>query len=321
MKKLAGLSIRHGNGCLELLDQELLPHREEWVAVNSPEQMITCIKALKVRGAPLIGVAAALCLGKYAEQGATQEQFIQAAFNLKQSRPTAVNLMESVDRLLKLTDPYQVESIVAKAQEIFDEDVELCKKIGRHGAALIADGDGILTHCNTGGLATAGRGTALGIIQTAHEQGKKIHVFVDETRPLLQGARLTTWELEKLSIPHTLICDNMAAALMTSGKIDKVLVGADRIAHNGDFANKIGTYGLAVNARYHKIPFYVAAPYTTIDQSCSTGSEIPIEQRAAQEVRRQWAPEQCQVDNPAFDITPHELVNAWILDQGAIESF
>ena len=324
MKDLGGLSIRHREGKLEILDQQQLPHRERWVTVDSPQEMIVCIKELKVRGAPLIGVASALCLGKYTESGVDQEEFIRAAYALRESRPTAVNLIWVIDCLLGLAKPsYQVDKIISRAEDIFDEDVELCEKIGRHGAALIDEGDRILTHCNTGGLATAGRGTALGVIQTAHEQGKKIHVFVDETRPLLQGGRLTTWELEKLNIPYTLICDSMAASLMALKKIDKIIVGADRIAVNGDFANKVGTYSLAVNARYHQIPFYVAAPYTSIDKACKNGEGIPIEQRVEKEVRGvkgafgeiQWALGKGEVYNPAFDVTPYKLVNTWILDR------
>ena len=326
MKELRGLAIRHIHGRLELLDQQQLPHQEQWIEVDGPQKMIFCIKELKVRGAPLIGVAASLCLGKYAEAGAGQAQFIQAAHALRESRPTAVNLMRAIDCLLELTRPYLVPAIVAKAEEIFDEDVKLCQSIGAHGAMLIDDGDRLLTHCNTGGLATAGRGTALGVIQSAWEQNKQIHVYVDETRPLLQGGRLTTWELEKLDIPYTLICDSMAATLMAAKKIDKIIVGADCIANNGDFANKIGTYSLAVNAHYHKIPFYVAAPHTTVNPACKSGLDISIEQRAESEVRGakgafgevQWAAPGVQVNNPAFDITPHELVTAWILDKGNI---
>ncbi|MGZ3690948.1 MAG: S-methyl-5-thioribose-1-phosphate isomerase, partial [Pseudobdellovibrio sp.] len=205
------------------------------------------------------------------------------------------------------------------AVRIFNEDVELCEKMAANGATLINDGDQILTHCNTGGLATAGVGTALGVIRKAHEQGKKIHVYVDETRPLLQGGRLTAWELSKLNIPCTLITDNMAAHLMSLKKINKAIVGSDRIAVNGDFANKIGTYSVAVNCHYHQIPFYVAAPYTTVDPECANGSQIPIEQRNKKEVQGYgellWAPHEVAVYNPSFDVTPHKLVSAWILDK------
>ena len=323
MKELQGLSIRHLQNSLELLDQQKLPHQEEWIPAHTLDQIIFCIKELKVRGAPAIGVASALFLAKYAEQGATPEEFIQAARKLEKSRPTAINLKWAIDSLLKLTEPYRVAAIVAKAEEIFEQDTLLCQKIGLHGASLIRPKDRILTYCNTGGLATAGRGTALGIIQTAHEQNKDPHVFVCETRPLLQGGQLTTWELTKLNIPHTLICDNMAATLMATQKIDKVIVGADRIACNGDFANKIGTYSLAVSAHFHGIPFYVAAPHSSVDKNCPNGDDIPIEQRAESEVKGagslQWAPAETQAYNPAFDVTPHQLVTAWILDEGIQE--
>ncbi|MCY4643569.1 MAG: S-methyl-5-thioribose-1-phosphate isomerase [Bacteriovoracales bacterium] len=329
MKELSGLSIRHRRGQLEILNQCGLPHVEEWMVVGPPEEMARCIEKLKVRGAPLIGVAAALCLAKYVEGGASKEDFIYWAHSLKKSRPTAVNLIWAVDVLLKEAEKnYGARSIALKAQEIFEEDAELCEKIARHGMDLIDDGDGVLTHCNTGGLATAGRGTALGVIRSAHERGKDIHVFVDETRPLLQGARLTSWELEKLAIPYTLICDNMAAALMASKRIHKVIVGADRVALNGDTANKIGTYSLAVSAHYHGIPFYVAAPRTTVDEKSKSGADIPIEQRKGEEVRGIaasfgsvcWAPEGGKVENPAFDITPHELISAWVFDEGCFHS-
>ena len=206
------------------------------------------------------------------------------------------------------------ERLVREAEAFFDEDVALSDAMSERGAALIQDGDSILTHCNTGGLATVGIGTALGAIRRAHEQGKKIHVYVDETRPLLQGARLTTWELARLKIPHTLICDNMAGFLMSQGKVQKVFVGADRIAANGDFANKIGTYGLAVLAHHHRIPFYVVAPETTFDSSCKSGSEIPIEQRRPDEVRAGKSPASCEVWNPAFDVTPRTLVTGIVLN-------
>jgi len=210
------------------------------------------------------------------------------------------------------------------AELLFREDVKLCEQIAKNGAELINDGEGILTHCNTGGLATAGVGTAIGIIRQAHEQGKKIHVYVNETRPLLQGGRLTAWEMGELKIPYTLLCDNMAAILMQQKKVTKVIVGCDRIALNGDFANKVGTYGLAVLAKYHGVPFYVAGPTTTIDMKCETGAQIEIEQRLSAEVHGvkgafgdvTWAPTTAQVFNPAFDVTPASLVTAWILNDG-----
>jgi methylthioribose-1-phosphate isomerase len=219
---------------------------------------------------------------------------------------------------------FETERVISVAEQIFDEDVALCDSIANHGATLVQDGENLLTHCNAGALATAGIGTAVGIIRRAHELGKKIHVFVDETRPLLQGGRLTAWELRKAGIPFTLICDNMAAGLMHAGRIQRVFVGADRIATNGDFANKIGTYGVAVLANHHKIPFHPAAPYSTVDFDCSSGKHIPIEQRAGEEVRGaagsfgkvRWAPAGCDTYNPSFDVTPVELVTALVLDNG-----
>lgn len=296
---------------LEVLDQTLLPHQEIWCEVTDPQEMIRLIQCLAVRGAPLIGVAAALALGEFSV-GKTELEIRIAALALREARPTAVNLMHAMDRMLLALEAGV--DLRMEAKSIFAEDVLLCEQMAERGAKYIQDGDGVLTHCNTGGLATVGIGTALGVIRRAHEQGKKIHVYVDETRPLLQGARLTAWELEKLQIPFTLICDNMAASLMKSGKVQKAFVGADRIAVNGDAANKIGTYGVAVLCRHHKIPFYVVAPSTTYDPECPDGSAIPIEERKPEEVRAGKAPAQCKVWNPAFDITPKELITKVILE-------
>jgi methylthioribose-1-phosphate isomerase len=305
---------------IRLLDQTLLPHEEKWLNIETTEQMIEAIKALRVRGAPLIGVAASMMVGKLASEKKSFDELMQKSNELYEARPTAVNLMVCIDRMKKLIQQNaNLQSIIDLSVQIFNEDVELCEKMATNGASLIEDGDQILTHCNTGGLATAGVGTALGVIRKAFEQGKKIHVYIDETRPLLQGGRLTAWELQKLNIPCTLITDNMAAHLMSMGKISKAIVGSDRIAVNGDFANKIGTYSVAVNCHYHKLPFYVAAPYTTVDPKCENGKLIPIEQRQANEVKGygdlQWAPNNINVYNPSFDVTPNELVSAWILDK------
>lgn len=319
MKTMSCMSLRYEPGRLLVLDQQHLPHAETWIECADPDHMARLILELKVRGAPLIGVAAALSLADFRKRCGSEEAFRSAARTLREARPTAVNLAHAVDRIL--AKPAEAERI---AEEIFDEDVALCEAIAVHGVPRIQDGDGILTHCNTGGLATAGIGTALGIIRRAFEAGKRIHVYADETRPLLQGGRLTAWELGRLGIPYTLICDNMAATLMRAGKIQSVFVGADRIALNGDFANKIGTYGVAVLARHHGIPFYTAAPVTTVDFKCPTGAEIPIEERHADEVRGvrgsfgsvQWAPKECAVHNPAFDMTPVELLTGLVLDTG-----
>jgi methylthioribose-1-phosphate isomerase len=320
MKNMSSMGLIFENGKLLILDQQLLPHQEVWLTCKSPEKMTQYIQALKIRGAPLIGVAAALSLAAFAKNGANLNEIISAAQMLRKARPTAVNLMAAVDRVVlnHVNGDLTVDTIAQRAEAVFDEDVALCDAIGEHGQSLILDGDGILTHCNAGGLATAGIGTALGILRRAHELGRNFHVFVDETRPLLQGARLTAWELGRLGIPYTLICDNMAAMLMRQGRIQKVFVGADRIAKNGDLANKIGTYSVAISAGHHKIPFYVAAPPTTVDRDCPNGKAIPIEQRDPDEVRAKKSPATCDVYNPAFDVTPTELVTAYVLDRGVI---
>lgn len=327
MENLESLALKYIDGQLLVLDQRLLPHREIWIHCQSPYEMCHMIKTLQVRGAPLIGIAAALALADYALSNAEPWQLVQAAEALLASRPTAVNLGMAIDRVIFNNSDLSPYSIAVRAVALFREDVVLCDQMANYGATLIADGDSLLTHCNTGSLVTAGVGTALGVIKRAWQQGKNIQVYVDETRPLLQGARLTTWELEKAGIPYTLISDNMAAALMQQGKIDKVFLGSDRIALNGDVANKIGTYNVAVIARHHNIPFYVVAPYTTVDFSCTHGANIPIEQREASEVRGfasvandensvTWAPYQARAINPAFDVTPVDLVTAIVLDQG-----
>lgn len=326
--KLKSTAIRYENRMIYVLDQQKLPHEEVWVQSNTPQEMVEIIRSLKVRGAPLIGVAAVLALAQLAEKGASLHEIREAAEQLKNARPTAVNLAACVDRVIgaALNAQNYPSVLVEAVREIFDEDVQLCEKMGEAGAELIQPGENILTYCNTGSLATVGIGTALGVIKKAHQNNKGIHVFACETRPLLQGGRLTAWELELAQIPHTLICDNMAGHLMKSGEIDRVLVGADRIAANGDFANKIGTYSLAVLAYHHHIPFHVVAPYTTIDLSCPNGEHIVIEERAAHEVKGasgsfghvRWSPENTTVYNPAFDVTPEELVTSFILDSGVL---
>ncbi len=333
------LALRFKNSVLEILDQTLLPSQEVWIKISHPQEMVAAIRELKVRGAPLIGVAAALSLGEWAKSQNSPEQVIEQALALRESRPTAVNLMISIDRMLKKVpgpiigreaSDYRTwhsswqSDLADEAWAIFEEDLKLCDQIAGFGSELIHSGDGILTHCNTGALATAGVGTALGVIRKSFDQKKNNHVYVDETRPLLQGARLTTFELEKLKIPYTLICDSMAGFLMAQGKVQLVIVGADRIAANGDFANKVGTYSLAILASYHQIPFYVAAPFTTVDPLCESGRQIPIEERKNEEVlgvkgsfgEVAWAPKTAKTYNPAFDVTPNSLVTAWITDRG-----
>ena len=320
---IESLSLRYHQGHLSILDQSQLPHREVWVDIKNHKDMIVAITSLQVRGAPLIGVAATLSLAQAVREGCDLCQWREIAQELRNSRPTAVNLSVAVDRMLeRAKQSFTKESLEAAAIDFFNEDVGLCQRMAQNGCHLIPDGASILTHCNTGALATAGEGTALAVIREAHRQGKRIHVYVGETRPLLQGGRLTTWELQKSGIPHTLICDHTSASLMARGKIDLALVGADRIAKNGDFANKVGTYNIAVLCQYHDIPFYTVAPYTTLDGNCSTGSEIPIEERQPIEVHGMslgknslsWVTEKTPVFNPAFDVTPHELVRAWVFD-------
>lgn len=316
MRNLESMGLRLTGNKLEILDQRLLPQEELWRDASDPNVLIECIQGLGVRGAPLIGVSAALSLMLFS-RSAKAAEVPALASRLRKARPTAVNLMNAIDRCTKAFAEGGHEALEAEAFRIFDEDVALCEGMARQGSGLIADGDGVLTHCNTGGLATVGKGTALAVIRRAHEEGKKIHVYVDETRPLLQGARLTTWELGRLGIPYTLICDNMAATLMRMGKIQKIFVGADRIAANGDAANKIGTYSVAALAKFHGIPFYVVAPSTTLDPNCPDGAAIPIEERDAAEVHgkgrvgvRAW--------NPSFDVTPRALITKIVLDDKVI---
>jgi methylthioribose-1-phosphate isomerase len=313
---------------LELLDQRLLPGEIIYLECRTSESVANAIRNLAVRGAPAIGVSAAYGIVLAAvEADGSQALFRVKAANLRCARPTAVNLMWAVDRMVKtmydnanMPLPEKIHLLEKEARRIETEDAESCRRIGSYGNTLIADGDGILTHCNAGALATAGYGTALGVIRAAHEAGRGIHVYADETRPFLQGARLTATELHEDGIPVTLLCDNMAAWLMKSGKVQKVVVGADRIAANGDTANKIGTYQVALSARAHGIPFYVAAPCSTIDFNLKDGSDIPIEQRSEDEVFHAMgvriAPEGISAYNPAFDVTPADLIDAIITERG-----
>ena len=323
-------------GHLELLDQTLLPKEIQILQCRDVTTVREAIQKLRVRGAPAIGVTAAygLCLGlQQHDLGSPAEllrQLQQDADQLATSRPTAVNLFWALDRMRRVAaecrheDPLSWrEQMLAEAQAIEQEDQEMCRAIGRHGASLLEDGQGVLTHCNAGGLATAGYGTALSLFFTAQDEGKALQVYVDETRPLLQGARLTAWELTQRGIATTLICDSMAAQVMQEGRVQTVVTGADRIAANGDTANKIGTYSLAVLAEAHGIPFYVAAPTNTFDLELADGDQIPIEQREGVEIThgfgRQTAPDNVQVYNPAFDVTPARLIRAIITERGIIE--
>jgi methylthioribose-1-phosphate isomerase len=314
------MALRHDGRTLWILDQTLLPDRELWLEAGEPRTMIQHIKRLAVRGAPLIGVAAALSLAWLAESGAGPAALRQAAADLRQARPTAVNLMWAMDRMTAVLDRHG--DLAAEAAAVFEQDVALCEAMARCGLTLFGADETVLTHCNSGGLATAGCGTALGVIRRGFEAGRVRHVFVDETRPLLQGARLTAWELDRLGIPHTLITDSMAAILLREERIQRVLVGADRVARNGDFANKVGTYGLAVQARYHGVPFHPVAPWSTVDLQCPDGSAIPIELRDPAEVRgygqARWAAAGTPAFNPSFDVTPVALVTSLVLDRGVV---
>jgi methylthioribose-1-phosphate isomerase len=316
-----------------MIDQKALPHEERHLRFTDYKDVITAIKDLTVRGAPAIGVAAAmgialgtLHLPPVSEEG-LRTAFGEICLQFSQTRPTARNLFWAIERMKRRFEkaisscPDKARhALVDEAIRICEEDIAINRKMGMQGRLLLEDGDKILTHCNAGALATAGYGTALGVIRAASEEGKRLHVFVNETRPVLQGARLTAWELKKDNIPATLITDSMAGFLMKQGMISKVIVGADRIAANGDVANKIGTYSLAVLAKEHNIPFYVAAPLSTIDVSVQNGDEIPIEERNAEEITTirgiRVAPEGVHVYNPAFDVTPSRYITAIITEAG-----
>ena len=323
------------DGRVRLIDQTLLPTEFRQIECTDVGGVWEAIKVLRVRGAPAIGIAAAFgtVLGIQRSTASAYAVFRadleRATDYLATSRPTAVNLFWALDRMKRVAEQHRAlpipdlkRRLLDEARAICEEDKQICRAIGRHGAELVRDGDGVLTHCNAGGLATADYGTALAVLFAAHEQGKALHAYADETRPLLQGARLTTWELMQAGIPVTLICDNMAAQVLREGKVQLVVVGADRIAANGDAANKIGTYGVAILAREHGVPFYVAAPTSTFDLSLSTGDQIPIEQRGADEVTcgfgRRTAPEGVDVYSPAFDVTPARYIAGIITERGII---
>jgi methylthioribose-1-phosphate isomerase len=323
---------------VRFIDQTKLPLEESYVLATTYEQVADVIVTMVVRGAPAIGVSAAygIALGAQSTTAGTagefSAEFEKICARLAGTRPTAVNLFWAIDRMKKLFSTFPPampiaevrERILAEADAMYEEDIAACKAMGAFGGALLPDEGGVLTHCNAGALATCGYGTALGVIRAAVEQGKHIQVYADETRPFLQGARLTAWELMADGIPTTVICDNMAASLMRAGKIQAVVVGADRIAANGDFANKIGTYNVAILAKEHGIPFYCAAPWSTIDLACPTGDAIPIEERSAKEVThhggKQLTPHGVGICNPAFDVTPAKYVTAIFTERGVLRA-
>lgn len=328
-------TIEWKNDQLVLIDQRVLPQEERYLEYSDYRKVAIAIKDMVIRGAPAIGVTAAFGVALAARESQAEnftdlERDIETACDvLFSTRPTAVNLKWGLERMKlvlvahnKLPVATLKERLLQEARDILNEDIAINKKIGEYGATLLENEQTVLTHCNAGALATAGHGTALGVIYSAAEQGKKISVFADETRPFLQGARLTTWELTKNNIPVTLITDNMAGHFMQKGQIKCVIVGADRIAANGDVANKIGTYSVAILAKEHNIPFYVAAPLSTIDPKTPSGEQIPIEERNPEEVtnfyRQAVAPQGIQVRNPAFDVTPNELVTAIVTERGIL---
>lgn len=321
-------AIRWEDSALYLLDQTRLPAAEDWLRYTDYRQVANAIRTMVVRGAPAIGIAAAYATVLAAQENACKADFPAAMSRAKEtlaaSRPTAVNLFWALDRMEKLwlSAGPDLPRLEEEARAIHREDVQMNETMGKAGAELVPQGARILTHCNAGALATGGYGTALGIIRAAHAQGKVSMVYADETRPLLQGARLTAYELVRDRIPVTLICDDMAGYLMAQGKVDLVVVGCDRMAANGDFANKIGTYSLAVLAKHHGIPFYTALPSSTIDRNIPNGGHIPVEQRGGEEVTGfagvQTGPVGVQTWNPAFDVTPHELLTAVITERGVL---
>ena len=328
-------TLRWRDNHLEMIDQRILPARFEYLAYTSAAEVAEGIRSMVVRGAPAIGCAAAYGVAlealrlKSLESAAFFTELDKGLDVLAASRPTAVNLFWAIERMKKLIAanvelaPAKIaDKLLAEALSIHAEDIRINRAMGGFGAELLVDGARVLTHCNAGALATAGHGTALGVIRSAVEAGKRISVIADETRPFLQGARLTAWEMVQEKIPVTLITDNMAGHLMSHGEIDAVVVGTDRVAANGDVANKIGTYMVAVLARRHGIPFYVACPLSTIDRSIASGAEIPIEERNADEVKgfreTHWAAEGVAIRNPAFDVTPAELVTGLITEKGVV---
>ncbi|MFO7741959.1 MAG: S-methyl-5-thioribose-1-phosphate isomerase [Anaerolineae bacterium] len=326
-------SVEWHDGRVRMIDQRLLPAEFRMLDCESYQEVAEAIRDMAIRGAPAIGAAAAFGLALAAHRSRAGERaellsdLHQAAETLRAARPTAVNLSWALSRLVRRAESMQDaaairEVLLKEAQALADEDVAINQRLGQHGATLVQDGDTILHHCNTGALATVDYGTALGVIRTAHEQGKQIHVLVDETRPRLQGARLTAWELQQLGVPFTLIADNAAGHFLRTGQVDIVVVGADRVAANGDVANKIGTYKLALAAHDNGVPFYPCVPTSTVDLSVPTGDDIPIEERPAEEITgltyqgQPIVPEGVEVSNPAFDVTPYRYVSGIVTENG-----
>lgn len=312
-------NLRYEKGVLKVLDQRLLPNTEKWIEIKNKEDAFKAISTLAVRGAPAIGIFAAYSMALFADPKNPEK----VKEYLDSSRPTAVNLSWATTRMVNAAK--DGKNLIEEAKAIESEDREMCRKISEYGLSLLKDGDGILTHCNAGELATSRYGTGLGPLLLGKEKGYNFHVFSDETRPLLQGARLTSYELEKAGIDVTLICDNMASLVMKKGLIQAVLVGCDRVAMNGDAANKIGTSGVAILAKYYNIPFYVLGPTSTIDRNCATGEDIVIEERNGDEIKSLYfekptALEETKCFNPAFDVTDHSLITSIITDRGIVRA-
>jgi methylthioribose-1-phosphate isomerase len=329
-------TIEWKKDCVRILDQRRLPQEVRYLNCRNASSVAKAIRSMAIRGAPAIGVAAGMGIALAARKIRSNRPEIfrnkieEVCHLMGETRPTAINLFWAIERMREMLNQFHSEDLEGlksklerEALRIFREDLEVNQKIGENGKSLIQDGVGVLTHCNAGGLATAGYGTALGVLRAAWAEGKRFHVYVDETRPLLQGARLTAWELIQEKIPSTVITDSMAGCLMEKGNVQLVLVGADRIARNGDTANKIGTYGLAVLANWHQVPFYVAAPTSTFDLNLSSGKDIPIEEREGEEVThfggRRITPGGVKAFNPAFDVTPHSLIKAIITEKGILQ--
>ena len=314
MRTIKTLAFKfHPKKDLFILDQTRLPEKKTFVPIENTKQMARAIQELKVRGANLIGVTAGLSLAQYSFKKPKAKNLRSLAQQLSLARPTAIHLSLAVQKIMKQKSP---TAKLNQAIALYEEDKKACESMAKKARPLIKEGDGILTYCNTGCLATAGIGTALGVIKQAFQDKKKIHVFACETRPLNQGSRLTFWELQQEKIPCSLVCDNMIAYLMSQKKIQKVFVGADRISKNGDTANKIGTYNLAVISRHFKIPFYVVAPASAIDSQAKTGKKIPIEQRAGKEISSYWMRQKTNIINPSFDVTPRHLITKIITEKG-----
>lgn len=326
MQTIDHVRLSEDEKALVILDQTQLPNRQNYLTLKTREELYRAIKELQVRGAPAIGIFAGFAMYVLAQQYGKEEfisRFREDAAYLNSSRPTAVNLSWALRRMTAAAEKSggQLSVLRGECQAILDEDIAMCTAISRHGLSLLREGDGVLTHCNAGPIATSKYGTAIGPLLLAQERGIRIHAFCDETRPLLQGARLTSWELSRAGIDTTLICDNMAATVMSQGKIQFCFVGCDRVAANGDAANKIGTYGVAILAKHFGIPFYVLGPTSTIDMSCPTGKEIPVELRDPEEIRSKWyrepmAPEGVRCFNPSFDVTDHSLIAGIITEKG-----